>query len=626
MIKKFLNKKKLLLLVSFFYLFTNVNVYGMDQNQEEEKEQINNSQDQNNQENKIKDNKIVTNENRNALIQLLKKTLNDKKTDFNNILPKIKKEQDKDNKFEFEEIDNNIKNNFNAKVKLYFKKIEKNELIAEINKFKGNNINEENKEKIETKIESLSENAEKLLGTMFISVNSQGVDLKKNKTTLDKKTKRRINLLEAVKKEAYNRDIDFDKNIKISERKKNLKRIEILNKTIEKIITKLTPEIFFDFLNSKEYKSYLEIYKKFLITDIKENVSDFNIAIEFINSKIGEFSSKNQILKNQFEKIKNNLTHYNKITNNYSNNITKDNIDDRTMRDFLLNNDVILVDKNKKYKKYSSFDSYYDNIAEDDIFSTIHKDVNLKDNKDFEKIYLDVSKLKNDLVEFLRNLKIDKDIDAIYKDNSEKVIQDFQALAEITLKKDFENKKEEMKEKIQNDINNIPDNDKKNDEIKKLKETEEKNIKEITEKYNTNLEDISKKIQEIMKENKVDVKADKNELTKTLNLSSLNDIDVHIFKSFTKIDEILTVLKKPINHYLIYTSKVKSMNIESKKASAAAAPVKSIGGGGSRGGAKHSVRKGAPVKRGGITKGRKGNRSSNKGKRKQTKKKVKKNK
>jgi len=34
MIKKFLNKKKLLLLVSFFYLFTNINVYGMDQQEQ----------------------------------------------------------------------------------------------------------------------------------------------------------------------------------------------------------------------------------------------------------------------------------------------------------------------------------------------------------------------------------------------------------------------------------------------------------------------------------------------------------------------------------------------------------------------------------------------------------------
>jgi len=96
MIKKFLNKKRLLLLVSFFYLFTNINIYGMDeqQQQQQEKEKVDNIEEQNlkiDDNNQVQNNKIVINANRDKLIDLLKKNLNDKKTNFNNILPKIKK-------------------------------------------------------------------------------------------------------------------------------------------------------------------------------------------------------------------------------------------------------------------------------------------------------------------------------------------------------------------------------------------------------------------------------------------------------------------------------------------------------------------------------------------------------
>jgi len=631
MIKKFLNKKRLLLLVSFFYLFTNINIYGMDeqQQQQQEKEKVDNIEEQNlkiDDNNQVQNNKIVINANRDKLIDLLKKNLNDKKTNFNNILPKIKKEEDKDNKFEFEEIkDNKIKNNFNAKVKLYFTKIEKIKLIEEINKFKGNNINEENKEKIENEIKNLNEDAEKLLGKMFISVNSQGIDLTKNKTKLDNAQTGRNKLKTALKKAYTEQDKDYDKISEISKRKKNLERIKTLNKTIEKILTKLNQEIFFNFLSSKS--EYKKLYKDFLITNIKDKVSDFDAAIKFINSKIGEYSNSNETVKNQLQKIKNNLTHYNKIINNASD-ITKDNIDDRTMRDFLLNNDVILANENK-YIKASTRDSYYKDITDTDITSTIHKDVYLKDNTEFETIYLQVSKLKDDLVDFLRNLKINENIDAIYKDNNEKVVEDFKVLAEITLKKHFENEKEEIKEKTQKDISNFPDNDKKNEEIKKLKEKEEKDIKEATEKYEKNSKEIIEKIKGIVKNDKIDFKEDKNELTKALDLSSLNSIDSNIFKSFSKISEIFDELKKPVNHYLIYTSKVKSMDFKSKTTTTtttvAAASEKTIVGDGTKhGGGKNTPAKSGKgktqVKGNGINQGR----TSKTVTRKQTRKQIKK--
>lgn len=637
MIKKLLNKKKLLLLVSFFYLFTNVNIYGM------EKDNIN--KEENNQvqqdspltmesiyENTIKKNKesilnfikeellkknkeiilnsidiYYTDEKKTTTEKLEKKTLNNRNI-YNLINQYISNKEEKNLKifliksYKNKEInDKNIL--INKTIYEYLFKIVKeyntykkdtnirnilNDIFILKSKDKDTDNISQNIEKIatekkdelkkildillKTKISSFEE-IEKLIGDNLTQGKKNFAEFRKSfsKTNLEK-TKKKLAMIKAkfdFSTELYNIIItNFDK---FSESDKF--KDSTLYKNLEKYIND-----FYEKIDNEKYKkinaSFIENKKIFsdkIINNINKIIEKFNLFYKEKNDDILKNSKIKDILK------------------------------------IFLKNDPIILHINALFDKEENKleNYYYANLNESKKYPDM--------NKTFENLKTYAKEISNFLKEY--------NIENFYKKNDkydeELIIEDSKKLIEHNSKIEVTYIEHTIKEEIEL----------LKEEIELKKEEIEKNKKENNSTNNTSLEnDIKTKEKEIeiLEKQKIE-KIKEEDLKKEKGLKEFEGKLKKDKKSFKDELNLKEEIEKLINNFatLHKDEYNKIMNIKSKTTTTTA-PLASSTRAHAGGGAKHSVRKGAPVKRGGITKGRKGNRSSNKGKRKQTKKSKKK--